>query len=263
MAQNRIFARLMRHICFLLLLALRMDGASFFVQLSDPQFGMYANDANFVQETANFEFVVANVNRLRPAFVVVCGDLVNKPGDAAQIAEYRRIAGKLDQSIPLYNVAGNHDVGNEPTPASLAAYRHTFGPDYYTFQSGDLFGFVLDSSLIQHPEKAPEEAAHRRPGPSIERRRDERSVEQKPRDEEEHRDADIEVREVRREMAGVHLPGVERHVMEHDADRRDRAQAVEARKLRGGITHTGRTGNERNGGGHRSFNLRIGCSTKK
>ncbi len=159
MAQNRIFARLMRHICFLLLLALRMDGASFFVQLSDPQFGMYANDANFVQETANFEFVVANVNRLRPAFVVVCGDLVNKPGDAAQLSEYRRIAGKLDQSIPLYNVAGNHDVGNEPTPASLAAYRHTFGPDYYTFQSGDLFGFVLDSSLIQHPEKAPEEAA--------------------------------------------------------------------------------------------------------
>lgn len=142
----------------LLLLALPLDGA-FFVQLSDPQFGMYANDANFVQETANFEFVVANLNRLRPEFVVVCGDLVNKAGDAAQIAEYRRIASKLDQSIPLYNVAGNHDVGNVPTPESLAAYRHTFGPDYYTFERGELWGLVLDSSLIQHPEKAPEEAA--------------------------------------------------------------------------------------------------------
>lgn len=144
---------------FLLLLALRLGAASFFVQLSDPQFGMYAGDANFIQETANFEFVVASLNRLHPAFVVVCGDLVNKPGDAAQIAEYRRIAGKLDRTIPLYNVAGNHDVGNEPTHASLTAYRRNFGPDYYTFQSGDLFGFVLDSSLIQHPEKASGEAA--------------------------------------------------------------------------------------------------------
>lgn len=150
---------MLRPLCLLLLLALRLPGAPFFVQLADTQFGMYANDANFLQETANFDFVVANINRLRPAFVVVCGDLVNKAGDAAQIAEYRRVAGKLDKNIPLYNVAGNHDVGNEPTAASLAAYRHAFGPDYYTFQSGELYGFVLDSSLIQHPDKAPEEAA--------------------------------------------------------------------------------------------------------
>ena len=131
----------------------------FFLQMSDPQFGMYASDREFSQETANFEFVIANANRLRPAFVVVCGDLVNKPGDAAQIGEYLRIAGQLDRSIPLYNVAGNHDVRNEPTPESLAAYRQKFGPDYYSFRHGDFLGLVLDSSLIQHPAGAPEEAA--------------------------------------------------------------------------------------------------------
>ena len=131
----------------------------FFVQMSDPQFGMYTANQDFAQETANFEFAIANANRLRPAFVVVCGDLINKTGDAAQSAEYFRIAGRLDSSIKLYSVAGNHDVGNEPTPDSLAAYRRKFGPDYYSFRYQDFAGLVIDSSLIQHPGGAPEEAA--------------------------------------------------------------------------------------------------------
>jgi serine/threonine-protein phosphatase CPPED1 len=130
----------------------------FFVQMSDPQFGMYSNNADFSQETANFEFAIANANRLRPSFVVVCGDLVNRAGDAAQIAEYLRVAAKLDRSIPLHNVAGNHDVGNSPTPESLSAYRAKFGPDYYIFRHEDFTGIVLNSSLIQHPENVPEEA---------------------------------------------------------------------------------------------------------
>jgi len=131
----------------------------FFVQMADPQFGIYSNNADFSQETANFEFAIANANRLRPSFVVVCGDLINQAGDAAQTAEYLRIAAKLDRSIPLHNVAGNHDVGNSPTPASLTAYRAKFGPDYYTFRHADFTGIVLNSSLIQHPDNAPEEAA--------------------------------------------------------------------------------------------------------
>jgi serine/threonine-protein phosphatase CPPED1 len=144
----------------LMLSAGLLSGADlFFVQMSDPQFGMYTNNADFAQETANFEFAIANANRLRPSFVVVCGDLINKAGDAAQTAEYLRIAAKLDRSIALHNVAGNHDVGNIPTPASLTAYRAKFGPDYYTFRQTDFTGIVLNASLIQHPEQAPEEAA--------------------------------------------------------------------------------------------------------
>ena len=130
----------------------------FFVQMSDPQFGMYTDNQDFAQETANFEFAIANINRLRPAFVVVTGDLVNKPADAQQIAEYKRIAAKLDSAIPLYSAPGNHDVGNTPSAASLKAYRQNIGPDYYTFHSGGLEGIVLNSSLIQHPEGVPEEA---------------------------------------------------------------------------------------------------------
>lgn len=121
----------------------------FFLLASDPQFGMYTGDRDFVQETANWEFVIANANRLRPAFMIVCGDLVNRAGDAGQIAEYKRINARLDPSIHLYSVPGNHDVGNEPTSASLASYRQSFGRDYYSFREGSVYGIVLDSSLIK------------------------------------------------------------------------------------------------------------------
>src|ERR1035437_8131177 len=82
-----------------LLLALALTGtlaAQTFIQMSDPQFGMYTKDADFAHETANFEFAIATANRLMPAFVVITGDLINKPGDAAQAAEDKRIAAKLD-----------------------------------------------------------------------------------------------------------------------------------------------------------------------
>jgi 3',5'-cyclic AMP phosphodiesterase CpdA len=138
--------------------AAQADTPFFFIQLSDPQFGMFTGDAGFEQETANFEFAVAAVNRLRPAFVVVTGDLVNKPGDPAQTEEYLRITGLVAPEIPVYHVAGNHDVENEPTPDSLAAYRQRFGPDRYTFRHGAVTGLVLNSSLIHSPAGAPVEA---------------------------------------------------------------------------------------------------------
>ncbi|WP_414662989.1 metallophosphoesterase [Horticoccus sp. 23ND18S-11] len=131
----------------------------FFVQLSDPQLGMFTDNKDFAQDAANFEFAVAAVNRLRPAFVVITGDLVHKPGDSAQITEYRRIVAKIDRSIPVYNIAGNHDVQNVPTPESLQAYTKIFGADRYTFRHGGLVGIVLNSSVIHSPEKAPEQLA--------------------------------------------------------------------------------------------------------
>ena len=136
--------------------------STFFIQMSDPQFGMYTSNGGFAQETANLQFAIATANRLHPAFVVITGDLVNKPGDPAQIAEYFRVTNELDLNIPLHNVAGNHDVGNIPTPESLEAYRKVFGKDYYSFRIGDLEGIVLDSSIIQHPEKVMDEEVRQR-----------------------------------------------------------------------------------------------------
>lgn len=133
--------------------------AQTFIQMSDPQFGMFAKDEGFAHETANFEFAIATANRLKPAFVVVTGDLTNKSSDPAQTAEYKRIIAKLDPKVKLYSVAGNHDVGNEPTKESLAQYRERYGADYYSFHHGDVAGIVLNSNLEKGAEKVPEEAA--------------------------------------------------------------------------------------------------------
>lgn len=131
----------------------------FFIQLSDTQFGMFTDNKEFDQETANFEFAVATVNRLRPKFVVITGDLVNKPGDVAQIAEFKRIVAKIDSTIPVHNVAGNHDVENVPTPAMISTYTNLFGPDRYTFRHEGFVGVILNSSVIHSPQQTTNEYA--------------------------------------------------------------------------------------------------------
>lgn len=131
----------------------------FFIQMADPQFGFFTANKDFVRETANFERAIAATNRLRPAFVVVCGDLTHRAGDTAQVAEYRRIVALLDKSIPLYNVPGNHDLALPLSPASVRAYRQQFGPDYYTFENHGMLGIVINTSLIKEPALAPDETA--------------------------------------------------------------------------------------------------------
>jgi 3',5'-cyclic AMP phosphodiesterase CpdA len=59
----------------------------------------------------------------------------------------------------VYNIAGNHDVENEPTPETLAAYTRIFGPDRYSFRHKGLAGIVLNSSVIHSPGKSPEQLA--------------------------------------------------------------------------------------------------------
>jgi 3',5'-cyclic AMP phosphodiesterase CpdA len=130
-----------------------------FIQLSDPQFGFFNNDIDFPQETANFEFAVANVNRLKPDFVVITGDLINKPLDPVQMAEYDRIRKRIDASIPVYEMPGNHDIENAPTPATLAAYRARYGQDRYVFRHKNLLGLVLNSTVIHTPDNVQGELA--------------------------------------------------------------------------------------------------------
>lgn len=161
----RALARGLAVVATLVLGACRLAGGPsarepfFFIQMADPQFGFFAANQDFVRETANFERAIAAANRLRPAFVVVCGDLTHRAGDTAQVAEYLRIVAQLDKSIPLYSVSGNHDLALPLSPASVRAYRQRFGPDYYTFENHGVFGIVINTSLIKEPAGAPDETA--------------------------------------------------------------------------------------------------------
>lgn len=131
-------------------------GPFFFIQMSDPQFGMFTSNADFAQETINYEKAIAAANKLKPAFVVITGDLVHKPGDPAQIAEMKRISAKIDPSIPLRLLSGNHDVENVPTAASLAFYRKEIGTDYYSWDFGGCHFIGINSTILMRPD-VPEE----------------------------------------------------------------------------------------------------------
>ena len=135
------------------------SGTFFFIQMSDTQFGMFNADKSFEKETAHFEQAVAAANKLKPAFVIVTGDLVNKPFDSAQVREYKRIAATLNPGIKLYNVPGNHDIGNIPATEDIASYNRMFGPDYYTFSQDRMLGIVLNSMLLHSPQKAMQKAS--------------------------------------------------------------------------------------------------------
>jgi hypothetical protein len=104
-------------------------------------------------------FVISEINRLKPAFVVHLGDIVHPvPADPRQQSAAmcaKRLFATL--SCPLHLVPGNHDVGDKPLewmPAdcvserSLLAYRETFGPDWYAFEYDRCRFVTINSSLL-------------------------------------------------------------------------------------------------------------------
>jgi 3',5'-cyclic AMP phosphodiesterase CpdA len=134
----------------------------FFIQLSDTQFGLFEargaapGDGTF-PETALFETAVAAANRLKPAFVVITGDLVQDSDNTEQHAELMRISGQLDDDIPIRFTTGNCDVGNTPTADSLRIYREKFGTENYSFDAGGCHFIALNSSICLDPSEVPDE----------------------------------------------------------------------------------------------------------
>lgn len=128
-----------------------------FMQLADPQMGMFSKNNDVQQEVQNLGVAINIAKQLRPAFVVVCGDMINSSQHEEQITAFREGISHLD-GIPVYLVPGNHDVGAQPTSEQLKLYRQRFGPDFYTFEAGSFTGIVLNSMLMGDTN-APEESS--------------------------------------------------------------------------------------------------------
>ncbi len=124
----------------------------FFIQMSDPQFGMFPTKGDIFQETQLFEKAIAYANRLAPAFVINTGDMINDPSDENQLTVALSTMKKIDKSIPSYVIPGNHDIGDAPTEQSLNWYRKSVGKDWYSFDYGKWHFIGLNSCIIANSE---------------------------------------------------------------------------------------------------------------
>lgn len=122
----------------------------FFIQITDPQFGMFENNKGFEKETKLYEKAVKEINRLKPDFVVITGDLVNNQKDTVQIREFKRITSKIDSKVPVYFTPGNHDIGNVPDSISIAAFVNNYGYDQFSFKHKNSLFIGINSGIIKN-----------------------------------------------------------------------------------------------------------------
>lgn len=148
MAQDRIHQQLRREDEGI------WKGTYDFVQLADPQFGMLHRDQGWLEEESMLRLAVQHVNRLKPRFLLISGDLINAfpsgPGAAPEeasreIAAFKTALGNLDPSIPLVVQPGNHDVAQVPRPEDVQHYMEHFGDDYFSFWVGGVFYVSINS----------------------------------------------------------------------------------------------------------------------
>ena len=120
-----------------------------FIQITDPQFGFYGDTGANFTETALYEKAVMAVNQLRPAFVVITGDLVNDRSNQAQWGEFIRVSRLIDREVPVYFIPGNHDIGNEPTVEDIDRYKQLMGSDRFSIDYYKNRFIGINSSVIK------------------------------------------------------------------------------------------------------------------
>ena len=128
------------------------DGPYDFVQLADPQIGMFQMDRDWAEEMTMLRMAVAHVNRLKPRFLLVSGDLTNAWPSAEteelvrrQSASFREALRELDPSVALILQPGNHDVGQNPVRDDVERYRAAWGDDYFSFWVGGVLYISFNS----------------------------------------------------------------------------------------------------------------------
>ena len=93
-----------------------------------------------------YEGVIAEINRLRPEFVLTVGDQIEGYTDdeaviAREWSEYDSLTAQF--AAPLYLVPGNHDIWSD---LAEKVYRQAVGAPYHSFDRGPLHFVILDNS---------------------------------------------------------------------------------------------------------------------
>ncbi|XP_064652281.1 serine/threonine-protein phosphatase CPPED1-like [Lineus longissimus] len=145
----------------------------YFIHVTDIQFGFIAArrvppGTGWSQEIDNANRFVDAVNSMdpKPKFVVMTGDLVDAmPGEESQAEQqetFRELFSELDTEIPFICLPGNHDVGDNPTSATISDYKANFGDDYFSFWVGGVKFIALNSQYLANdadPDQVAEQKA--------------------------------------------------------------------------------------------------------
>ena len=121
---------------------------------------VHASDTHLsAQSLPRLERLRLMVDSLKPAFMIVTGDLIK---DALRVSEqeatslYDMYVREISTfSLPVWNVPGNHEIFGIERHKSLVSeshplygkkmYRHYLGPDYYSFSYGGIHFIGLNS----------------------------------------------------------------------------------------------------------------------
>eukprot|EP01084_Bolivina_argentea_P215948 366747_1 len=162
------------------------NGDFFFVHMTDIQLGFHVkygkrddSAGDFEPEASRIRQCVTHINRIRPRFVIITGDIVHgAPGTSTQIEQISKVChilSRVSETIPVLFCPGNHEV-NSPPPqqqtdgdddphkveetfmSAINNYQQHFGADYYAFWCGGMRGIVLNTQLLVNPSAAPHRA---------------------------------------------------------------------------------------------------------
>jgi 3',5'-cyclic AMP phosphodiesterase CpdA len=129
------------------------------IQVTDPQFGFFAENKSFDKETELYTKTILIINELKPDFVVITGDFVNNSKDTLQIKEFKRITSLIDMGSPVYLSPGNHDLGQSPSKDDFEFYFSNYGKgsDRFSFKQNNSTFIGFNSVIIKSEKNSKDE----------------------------------------------------------------------------------------------------------
>ncbi|GLD94961.1 hypothetical protein PINS_up003586 [Pythium insidiosum] len=114
-------------------------------------------------ETASFRHVIALINKMRPPFVVICGDFVDATPDNPefddQLDAFHDLLNEISPDTNLVFVPGGSGQ-RSAIPQSI--YTAHFGSDQYSFWHGGVKFIVMNSALFMTGNEQSDAAARQR-----------------------------------------------------------------------------------------------------
>lgn len=115
-------------------IAASADGTIRIAHCGDPQFGFgkAPEGKAYDQDLERFVRVIDAINRERPTFAFIAGDMTHKAEDVTR--DWPRLLKMF--KVPVVVTPGNHDMGNSLRRSRLERFREVFGYDYASFKFG-------------------------------------------------------------------------------------------------------------------------------